>query len=71
MYRDLLRYFIENGFNENGNDPCGYIKSLLRDTYNEDLMGEIENHFNEEDMLRDLPTAVIKDMFLYYTKHKK
>ena len=70
-YYDLLQYYIDNEFDEKENDPYNYIESIINDTRNDELLGEIENHFNEEEMLQDLPKGVIKDMFVYYTKHYK
>ena len=70
-YKDLLQYYIDNEYDVKENDPYNYIESITNDTYNEELINEIENHFNEEEMLHDLPTGVIKDMFVYYTKHSK
>lgn len=63
-YEYLLKYYDDNEVHD-------YDESIRNDTYDDVLMSEIENHFNEEDMLRDLPTAVIKDMFVYYTTHRK
>lgn len=63
-YPHLLRYYLDN--------ECSiYNESILHDTPDDELLGEIENHFNEEEMLKDLPTGVIKDMFSYYIKHNK
>lgn len=64
MYKDLLKYYEENEISD-------YNESIRNDTYNETLISEIVNHFNESEMLQDLSTGVIKDMFLYYTKHHK
>lgn len=64
MYKDLLSYYSDNEISD-------YNESILNDTYDDTLLSEIENHFNESEMLQDLPTGVIKDMFIYYTKHHK
>ena len=63
-YEHLLKYYDDNEVHD-------YDESIRNDTYDDVLMSEIENHFNEEEMLHDLPTGVIRDMFVYYTTHKK
>ena len=54
-YKNLNNYLIDNEID-------------YRDI---DLLRFIEDTFNDDEVLHDLPTAVIKDMFVYYTKHKK
>lgn len=71
MYKDLIKYYEDNEFDKRGYDPYDYLGSLRNDTPNEELIGEIENVFNDSEVLKDLDTGIIKDMFLYYTKHRK
>lgn len=70
-YPEMYDYFIFNEFDDPINDPHGYLKSIKEDTYNEHLLLTINNHLTEEDILKDLSTGLIKDMFSYYIKHKK
>lgn len=70
-YPEMYSYYVQNEFDREGNDPYGYLKSIQEDTYNETLLGEIENHLTEDDIIHDLTTGLIKDMFSYYIKHKK
>lgn len=64
MYKDLLKYY-------NDNEIYDYDETIRNDTYNDDLISDIENHFNDEEMLQDLSTGILKDMFSYYIKHHK
>lgn len=73
-YSDLLKYYVDNEFDVKENDPHNYLESIKNDTKNEMLLSEIENLFTSDDeteYLSELPTGVIKDMFVYYTKHSK
>lgn len=67
-YKDLIRYVIENELHIYEEEL--YL-SIVNDTYNENTLLFIEDHFNDEEMLKDLYTSTIKDMFVYYTKHHK
>jgi hypothetical protein len=70
-YPEMYDYYVDNEYDDPRNDPHGYLKSIKEDTRNDELLGEIENHLNEEDILKDLSTGLIKDMFSYYIKHSK
>ena len=67
-YKDLTKYAFDNElhiYNES------LYLSILNDTFNKEVLLFIEDHLNDEEILHDLPTGVIKDMFVYYTKHHK
>ena len=64
MYKNLIKYY-------NDNEITSYNECLLNDTYNEELLYDIKNHLTETEMLQDLETVIIKEMFMYYIKHNK
>ena len=64
MYKNLKQYI-------NNNEIFEYDKSIDKDTYDEKLIQFIKEHFDDEEMLHDLDTVIIKEMFMYYTKHTK
>ena len=64
MYKNLKQYI-------NDNEIFDYDKSIDNDICDEDLLQFIKDHFNDEVMLHDLETVIIKEMFMYYTKHHK
>lgn len=70
-YPEMYAYYIYNEFDVPENDPHGYLKSIEEDTYNAELLGDCVNHLTDENILKDLSTGLIKDMFSYYVKHKK
>lgn len=66
-YDELYDYY------ENMNDAHDFdyaLEALENDTRNEQLLLEIVDALQDEQMLRDMSTALIKDMFAYYVKHK-
>ena len=67
-YEALYNYY-ENMNDENAFDYA--LEACKNDTYNEQLLLDIVDALQDEQMLSDMSTALIKDMFVYYTKHHK
>jgi hypothetical protein len=67
-YENLIKY-LENNNDENIFDT--HIESLKNDNYHEHLILMIIDHFDDEYMLSTSSTSLLKEMFVYYTKHKK
>ena len=68
-YKHLLQYYIDNEYDVKENDRYNYIDAIKNDVRNEHLLLEISDALNDEIMLKDFSTSLIKDMFIYYTKH--
>ena len=67
-YNYLLEY-LENNNDEHDFDE--HIEAVKNDTYHEHLVGMIYDHLNDEYMLSDSDTGLLKDLFTYYCKHGK
>ena len=66
-YPELVVYY------EHMNDEVTFneqIEAAANDTYSRQLMLEIVDALQDEEMLHDLGTSLIKDMFTYYLAHK-
>ena len=70
-YENLIKYFVDNEFDNKENDTFNVLPSIRNDERNINLLQMIVDFFNDEELLHDLETSVIKDMFVYYTKHKQ
>ena len=70
-YIHLIEYYIHNEYDIPENDPPGVLESIKLDEYNEQAVGGIYDALNDEYMLSDFSTGLIKDMFMYYCKHGK
>lgn len=70
-YEHLINYFVNNEFDDPTNDPYGMLPSVRNDERNDDLLQMIVDYTNDEELLSDLETGVLKDMLVYYSKHSK
>ena len=70
-YPEMYDYYLFNEYDNPINDPDGILPSVLNDERNENLLQEIVDYLNDEELLHDLSTGLILDMFKYYTKHGK
>lgn len=66
-YENLITYYRDIN-DENAFDA--QIEALENDTYNKQLMLEIIDALQDEVMLKDFTTALIREMFAYYVAHK-
>lgn len=71
MYKNLINYFVENEYDNPINDPDHILPSLRNDERNTDLLQMIVDYLNDSELIHDLPTGIILDMFTYYVKHGK
>lgn len=69
-YENLIRYFVDNEYDDPVNDEYKILPSLINDERNVDLLQMIYDYLNDSELLHDLETSMIKDMFDYYVKHK-
>ena len=63
MYNDLINYL-------NDNELTNLVDDIRNDTNVTYILTFINDHFNDEVVLKDLDTKVIKDMYLYVINHK-
>lgn len=70
-YTHLIEYFKNNEYDTFSDQTKKQLEDVINDTYNEDNILEIIDALNDEYMLSDFETGLIKDMFVYYTTHKK
>ena len=61
-YKALYDYLKNNELND-------LALSAANDEKNDQLILMIRDHFDDEVMLKDSPTALLKDMFVYFVKH--
>ena len=66
-YNELKAYLYD--LNEEL-DYSKHIEAIENDMYNKQLMLEIIDALQDEVMLKDFTTALIRDMFTYYVTHK-
>ena len=62
-YQALCGYLIENEMNDIAID-------VANDEKNDRVILMIRDHFDDEYMLKESSTELLKDMFTYYVKHK-
>lgn len=68
-YKNFIDYLQ---FNDGENTLfTSEIKALENDIYSESLILLIVDSFNDEVMLKDFSMSLMKEMFVYYTKHHK
>lgn len=66
---EALYVYYANMNDENDFDYA--LEALDRDERNDQLLLDIRDALSDAVMLKDLTTAVIKDMFKYHAKHCK
>ena len=63
MYTNFIKYLEDNELNELAED-------LKNDVNDSELLPLVIDHLNDEEILKDLPTSVIHEMFMYYVNNK-
>ena len=62
MYDNYVNYLTDNELFDEANDVANDVK-------NEQVILMIEDHFNDEVMLRESSLAELTEMLRYYNKH--